>query len=135
MLTVDEAARVLRIGRTLAYRLSSGFLAGDDHGLRVVRLGGCLRVPRWALVEFIHHGRVLGDLRGVVTAAVDVVVEHPDPTPQARPVAVACASCRRRSASFPSRSSPEALAEVATPATYPSIDRQVPGEAGVLCCG
>lgn len=48
MLTVPEAARLLRIGRTLAYRLATEFLDGGE-GLPVVRLGGVLRVPREAL--------------------------------------------------------------------------------------
>ena len=55
MLTVDEAARVLRIGRTLAYQLATRFLDGQPDGLPVIRLGGCLRVPRWALVDLIHR--------------------------------------------------------------------------------
>ena len=48
MLTVTEAARVLRIGRTLAYKLATDFLETGE-GLPVVRLGGCLRVPRESL--------------------------------------------------------------------------------------
>ena len=83
MLTVDEAARVLRIGRTLAYRLAADFVAGDVHGLPVVRLGGCLRVPRWALIEFIHHGRVVSDLNAAVTAAIDSLIEEPPATSRA----------------------------------------------------
>lgn len=77
MLTVDEAASVLRIGRTLAYRLAAGFAAGDVHGLPVVRLGGCLRVPRWALIEFIQHGRIVSDLNTAVAAAVDALIDQP----------------------------------------------------------
>lgn len=77
MLTVDEAASVLRIGRTLAYRLAADFVAGDVHGLPVVRLGGCLRVPRWALIEFIHHGRVVSDLNTAVSAALDALIDEP----------------------------------------------------------
>jgi hypothetical protein len=45
MLTVCEAAAVLRIGRTLAYQLASRYLAGEAGGIPVVRIGGCLRVP------------------------------------------------------------------------------------------
>ncbi|MGB8860461.1 MAG: helix-turn-helix domain-containing protein [Ilumatobacteraceae bacterium] len=83
MLTVDEAARVLRIGRTLAYRLAADFVAGDVHGLPVVRLGGCLRVPRWALIEFIHHGRVVSDLNAAVTLAIDSLIDEPVATSRA----------------------------------------------------
>jgi hypothetical protein len=50
MLTVEEAAAVLRIGRSLAYQLAREYDAtGGVSGLPVIRLGGCLRVPRWAL--------------------------------------------------------------------------------------
>jgi Helix-turn-helix domain len=60
LFTVHEAARVLGIGRTLAYRLARQYLAsGGRHGLPEIRLGRCLRVPRWALLEFVLHGRVV----------------------------------------------------------------------------
>jgi hypothetical protein len=46
-LRVDEAARVLCIGRTTAYALASEFLdTNGASGLPVVRLGKQLRVPR-----------------------------------------------------------------------------------------
>ena len=57
MLTVPEAARELRFGRTLAYQLVAAFEAGDPCGLPVLRLGNCLRVPRWALDELIRYGQ------------------------------------------------------------------------------
>ena len=60
LLTVEEAARVLRIGRSLAYQLAREYEAsGGVAGLPVVRLGGCLRVPRWALLELALYGRVV----------------------------------------------------------------------------
>ncbi|MBA3605825.1 MAG: helix-turn-helix domain-containing protein [Acidimicrobiia bacterium] len=60
LLTVEEAAAVLRIGRTLAYALARRYEAsGGREGLPVVRLGGCLRVPRWALIELACNGRVV----------------------------------------------------------------------------
>lgn len=57
MLTVDEAARVLRIGRSVAYQLATRYLdsAGTD-GLPVLRLGGLLRVPAFALRELLDSG-------------------------------------------------------------------------------
>lgn len=60
LLTVEEAAAVLRIGRTLAYSLARRYEeTGGVDGLPVVRLGNCLRVPRWALLELACTGRVI----------------------------------------------------------------------------
>ena len=56
---------MLRVGRTLAYALARRYedTAGLE-GLPVVRLGNCLRVPRWALLELALNGRTvpLGEL-------------------------------------------------------------------------
>ncbi len=53
LLTVEEAARVLRIGRTAAYELTGRYLAsGGAEGLPVIRLGRLLRVSRVALENF-----------------------------------------------------------------------------------
>lgn len=65
--TVEEAAELLRIGRTLAYKLARLYEAtGGREGLPVIRLGNCLRVPRWALLELACNGRVvaLSELAG-----------------------------------------------------------------------
>ena len=61
LLTVTEAASELRIGRSLAYQLARQYLAtGGREGLPVIRVGAaCLRVPRWALNELVHTGRVV----------------------------------------------------------------------------
>ncbi len=46
VLTVDEAAHLLRIGRTSAYRLAREYLAPDGaRGIPVVRVGRQLLVP------------------------------------------------------------------------------------------
>ena len=60
MLTVEEAARVLRIGRSLAYQLATRYLdSGGTDGLPVLRLGGVLRVPGFALRELITTGTIV----------------------------------------------------------------------------
>ncbi len=60
VLTVEEGAVVLRIGRSLAYQLAREYEAtGGSSGLPVIRVGGCLRVPRWALPELACCGRVV----------------------------------------------------------------------------
>ena len=59
LLTIDEAAGLLRVSRSLAYQLARRYLATGAQGLPVIRVGSCLRVPRWALLELIHTGRVV----------------------------------------------------------------------------
>ncbi len=60
LLTIDEAAGVLRIGRSLAYELARRYEVSDGSlGLPVMRVGSCLRVPRWALAELVSTGRVV----------------------------------------------------------------------------
>lgn len=58
-LTVEEAAGVLRIGRTMAYELARSY-RDNGEGLPVVRIGRLLRVPRAALEALTGvplHGR------------------------------------------------------------------------------
>jgi hypothetical protein len=60
MLKIEEAARVLRIGRSLAYQLATRYLnSGGIDGLPVLPLGGVLRVPAFALRELITTGTVV----------------------------------------------------------------------------
>lgn len=54
-LTVEEAARILRIGRTIAYALTREWRAtGGRSGLPVLELGRSLRVPRAALMRLLE---------------------------------------------------------------------------------
>ncbi len=54
LLTIEEAAALLRIGRRTAYELAARFEAtGGREGLPVVRLGRCLRVVRVRLEQFL----------------------------------------------------------------------------------
>ena len=61
LLTIEEAGRVLRVGRSLAYDLARRYDAsGGLSGLPNIRLSsGCRRVPRWALVELASTGRIV----------------------------------------------------------------------------
>jgi len=53
LLTVEEAARVLRIGRTKAYALTQQWRdSGGEFGIPVIDIGG-LRVPRVRLEQII----------------------------------------------------------------------------------
>jgi hypothetical protein len=46
MLTVEEAARILRVGRTTGYELANRWLdTGGQEGLPVIHVGRLLRVP------------------------------------------------------------------------------------------
>jgi excisionase family DNA binding protein len=54
VLTVEEAAELLRIGRGAAYELARVWRQTDGReGLPVVRLGRSLRVPRAALERLL----------------------------------------------------------------------------------
>ena len=54
LLTVEEAGRLLRIGRTKAYAMAREWRETDGRsGLPVIDLGHVLRVPRRALEELI----------------------------------------------------------------------------------
>jgi len=54
LLTVEEAASVLRIGRTLAYQLAQEWIATNgNRGIPCRRVGRLLRVPSRELAEFM----------------------------------------------------------------------------------
>jgi excisionase family DNA binding protein len=60
MMTVEEAAEVLRVSRAHGYQLARRYEASDGtEGIPVLRVGNCLRVPRWALVELLGTGRLV----------------------------------------------------------------------------
>ena len=61
LLTIDEASRVLRVGRSRAYEMAHEYLnSGGTAGMPVIVFGpGCFRVPRWPLLELATTGRVV----------------------------------------------------------------------------
>jgi hypothetical protein len=57
VLSVEEVARLLRIGRSAAYEQARIFRAtGGREGLPVIAIGRSLRVPRGALLELLETG-------------------------------------------------------------------------------
>ncbi len=59
MLTVIDAARLLRIGRSKAYELTTLYASsGGTQGLPCPRLGDLLRIPKSALYEFVTTGHI-----------------------------------------------------------------------------
>jgi Helix-turn-helix domain len=121
-LTVVEAARLLRIGRTSAYLLAQRWLYNDGReGLPVVRLGRQLRVPRRAL-ERLAGGELTpvpappSELRGVPVPSStttptrapsdddmppDVEAHTRDHAPSAKPRARSRDAGRRQPSLFP----------------------------------
>ncbi|CAN5759391.1 hypothetical protein BH18ACT2_BH18ACT2_08510 [soil metagenome] len=60
MMTVEEAAEVLRVSRAHGYVLARRYEAsGGTDGIPVLHVGNCLRVPKWALIEFLSTGRLV----------------------------------------------------------------------------
>ena len=60
MLTVEDASRVLRIGRSKAYEMARQYTAsGGTAGLPCLRLGDLLRVPKFALHEYVTTGHIV----------------------------------------------------------------------------
>jgi len=78
-LTVEEAAAVLRIGRTAAYALTRQWRAtGGTEGLPVVRVGRLLRVPVHQLERL-----AAGAIEPVAPAPADHSAKEATPTPPA----------------------------------------------------
>lgn len=94
MLTVEEAARVVRIGRSAAYKLAGEYVNSDGaSGLPAKRIGGQLRVPRRLLEEWIG---------GPITWPIpDAPVDDTpvDPAPIAGPIPISRPRASRRNGS------------------------------------
>ncbi len=64
ILTVEEAASVLRISRASAYEAARRWRATQRDGLPVIQMGRRLLVPRTALEEMLARpGRLYADLK------------------------------------------------------------------------
>lgn len=56
VLTIDEAAAILRISRNAAYAAARQWRAtGGEHGLPCIEIGRTLRVPRADLDRLLGH--------------------------------------------------------------------------------
>ena len=94
LLTIEEAARVLRIGRTKAYAMGQEWRVTDGQsGIKVKEFGGQLRVPRVWIEEQLGaplrsipqrpgHGKAEHDDADARTAER---VPEPAPTPELEP--------------------------------------------------
>ena len=60
LLKVDEAMRVLRIGRSKAYEMTTLYeTSGGTQGLPCLRMGDLLWIPRFALEALVTTGRIV----------------------------------------------------------------------------
>jgi hypothetical protein len=89
-LTLDEAAAVLRVGRSTAYREANAFeRSGGRTGIPVIRYGKLFRVPRCRLEE---------QLGGPLTWPPPTApATEPETAPQSRPATRAERSVESRS--------------------------------------
>ena len=71
VLTVTEAARLLRIGRSTAYEAANRYLAGDPDGLPVIRIGRCLRVPVKLIAELIEDADAFVEIGRTELQSID----------------------------------------------------------------
>ncbi|MFN0028494.1 MAG: helix-turn-helix domain-containing protein [Acidimicrobiales bacterium] len=85
MLTVEEAARMLRVGRTLGYQLARRYVkTGGREGLPVVAVGRNLRVPKVLLAKLLA-----GEISLEPTEVLPPAVPAPRPNPTRRPARTA----------------------------------------------
>jgi hypothetical protein len=57
VLTVEEAAAILRISRNAAYAAAREWRSsGGEHGIPCIEIGRTLRVPRADLYRLLGHG-------------------------------------------------------------------------------
>jgi len=57
LLTVEEVARLFRLGRSTAYERVNIYLdTAGVAGIPAIRVGSSIRAPRWALIEWLTTG-------------------------------------------------------------------------------
>jgi len=79
VLTVSDAARVLRIGRSKAYEMAALYTSScGTRGLPCLRIGDLVRVPKDALHEFVTTGQIVQ----LIPQPVDHAIA--DTTPRSR---------------------------------------------------
>jgi Helix-turn-helix domain len=86
MLKVEEAMRVLRIGRSKAYEMTTLYeTSGGTKGLPCLRMDGLLRIPRFALQEYVTTGRIVQLIPqpDLIATPVATVSRPPDRKPRA----------------------------------------------------
>jgi excisionase family DNA binding protein len=99
-LTVEEAARVLRIGRTAAYALARSWRDTDgQQGIPVVEFGRLLRVPRRALEELAGGSITTTPTRTTEQAVAEETARAVDPSPPTPPHATSTRHRHTRSTS------------------------------------
>ena len=97
-MTVEQAAKHLQIGRTLAYRLADEYLATDGRsGLPVKRFGRLLRVLRSDLEASAH---VRAEQHTATTPAAAQSAKTPDSSPVSKAHARRSASTVEQPALF-----------------------------------
>ena len=85
LLTIEEAARVIRVGRTKAYAMAREWRAtAGRSGLPVIDLGHALRVPLCQL-ETMVGGPLAAELAGVDAPATQAELEDPQSTDNSLP--------------------------------------------------
>ncbi len=102
LLTIEEAARVLRIGRTKAYAMSQEWrVTKGESGIKVCELGGQLRVPKAWLEEQLGAPVLFvppppdREKRNGPTPKPDALRSEPSPTAEPTPPAKPIRSRRR----------------------------------------
>jgi len=108
LLTVEEAARILRIGRTKAYAMAVEWRTTQGKsGLPVVDFGNALRVPRCQLEAMIGGPITSSPSLATTTATALEIVERPtasvSPTEGASPTEPSAAAVQATSVAAAAR--------------------------------